>query len=214
MFDLDGTLSESAPGIIGAMRLGFADLGIPPLDAATEQSLVGPPWATMLPPLIGERDTAEVIAAYRKHYVDGGLMYDTRLYPGVVDLLDALHAAGVTMAVATSKPEEYALPIVERLGLTDYFATIGGDGLHSERGTKALVITEVLDRLGHPDPATVLMVGDRVHDVEGAAAHGIPTVGVRWGYSQGDELEAAGAVRVFDTAAQVRAALPELLELP
>lgn len=195
------------------MRLGFADLGIPPLDDATEKSLVGPPWATMLPPLIGERETAEVIAAYRKHYVDGGLMYDTRLYPGVLDLLDALQAAGVTMAVATSKPEEYAVPIAERLGLTPYFATIGGDGLHSERGTKALVITEVLERLGNPDPAAVVMVGDRVHDVEGAAAHGIPTIGVRWGYSQGDELEAAGALRIFDTAADLTAVLPELLEL-
>ncbi len=196
------------------MRLGFADLGIPPLDDATEKSLVGPPWATMLPPLIGERETSEVIAAYRKHYVDGGLMYDTRLYPGVLDLLDALKAAGVRMAVATSKPEEYAVPIVERLGLAGYFETVGGDGLHSERGTKALVITEVLDRLGDPDPAGVIMVGDRLHDVAGAAAHGIPTIGVRWGYAQGDELEAAGAVRVFDTAADVVAALPELLELP
>ena len=214
MFDLDGTLSESAPGIIGAMRLGFADLGIPPLDDATERSLVGPPWATMLPPLIGERNTDEVIAAYRKHYVDGGLMYDTQLYPGVIDLLDALKEAGVTMAVATSKPEEYAVPIVERLGLAPYFVTVGGDGLHSERGTKALVITEVLQRLGNPDPAGVIMVGDRIHDVEGAAAHGIPTLGVRWGYSQGDELEAAGAVRIFDTAADLQQALPELLELP
>ena len=214
MFDLDGTLSESAPGIIGAMRLAFADLGIPPLDAATEQALVGPPWATMLPPLIGAHRTDEVIAQYRKHYVDGELMYDTRLYPGVLDLLDALRAAGVRMAVATSKPEEYAVPIVERLGLADYFATVGGDGLHSERGTKALVITEVLHRLGDPDPAGVLMVGDRLHDVEGAAAHGIATVGVRWGYSAGDALTAAGAVRVFDTAAELTAALPELLELP
>jgi phosphoglycolate phosphatase len=196
------------------MRLGFADLGIPPLDVATERSLVGPPWATMLPPLIGDRNTDEVIAAYRRHYVDGGLMYDTKLYPGVVDLLDALRDAGVSMAVATSKPEEYAVPIVERLGLTSYFATVCGDGLHSERGTKALVITEALRRLGYPDTAETVMVGDRVHDVEGAAVHGIPTLGARWGYSDGDELERAGAVRVLDSADDLRRALPELLELP
>lgn len=196
------------------MRLAFDDLGIPRLDADTERRLVGPPWATMLPPLIGAHRTDDVIAAYRRHYVDGGLMYDTKLYPGVVDVLETLKQRGVTLAVATSKPEEYAVPIVDKLGLTDYFATVGGDGLHAERGTKALVITEVLRRLGDPDPGTVLMVGDRLHDVEGAAAHGIPTVGVRWGYSEDDELAAAGAVRVFDTAAELVAAVPELLELP
>lgn len=212
MFDLDGTLSESAPGIIGAMRLAFADLGISPLDDATERMLVGPPWATMLPPLIGDRLTEEVIAAYRRHYVDGELMYDTRLYPGVTDVLDALRAAGVTMAVATSKPEAYAVPIVERLGLAGYFTTVCGDGLHAERGTKALVIAEALRRLGEPSPAATIMVGDRRHDVEGAAVHGIDCLGVAWGYAAPDELEQAGAVRVFDDAAALLAALPALID--
>lgn len=211
MFDLDGTLSESAEGIIGAMRLAFADLGIPPLDAATEQRLVGPPWSTMLPPIIGEQATQDVITAYRRHYVDGGLMHRTRLYPGVRELLDVLRADDVRMAVATSKPEAYAVPIVAELGLAPYFETVCGDGLHSERGTKALVVGEALKRLGEPEPQHVLMVGDRLHDVEGAATFGIECVGARWGYSEGDELERAGAIAVYDTADQLRAAVPELM---
>ena len=162
----------------------------------------------MLPPIIGDRATAEVITAYRRHYVDGGLMYQTRLYPGVVDVLDALRERGVRMAIATSKPESYAVPIVDKLDLAPYFETVCGDGLHSERGTKALVIAEALRRLGEPDRAGVIMVGDRMHDVAGATACGIPCLGVQWGYSEGDELAAAGAVEVFDTAAALLAAVP------
>lgn len=212
MFDLDGTLSDSADSIIGAMRLAFRDLGLPPLTPAVERTLVGPPWATMLPPIIGAAATAQVIDVYRKYYT-GGLMYETSLYPGVEAVLVALQDAGVRMAVATSKPEHYAVPIVARLGVSGYFETVCGDGLHSERGTKALVVAEARHRLGEPPAADMLMVGDRLHDVEGAAAHGIACLGADWGYADGDELARTGAVRVFATPADLLAAVPELLEL-
>ncbi|MHA3701425.1 HAD hydrolase-like protein [Jatrophihabitans sp. YIM 134969] len=212
LFDLDGTLSESAPSIIGAMRKAFADLGIPQLDAATEQSLIGPPWTYTLPPLIGGHDVSDVIAAYRRHYVDGGMMYETNLYPGVTDILDLARDLGCTLAVATSKPEAYAVPIVERLGLAPYFATVCGDGLHYERDTKALVIAEALQRLGNPPTDRVLMVGDRKHDVEGALAHGIDCIGVAWGYAPPGELEEAGAVWVWPDAADALATLPAFVD--
>ncbi len=87
------------------------------------------------------------------------------------------------MAVATSKPEHYAVPIVEHLGLAEFFETVGGDELDGSLANKALVIGQVLARLGSPDPAAVLMVGDRSHDVEGARAHGIAAIGAGWGYA-------------------------------
>lgn len=209
LFDLDGTLSDSGAGIIGSLRQAFDDLGLPPLDTETERALIGPPFADALPPIVGADVVPAVIERYRAHYATG--MYQTAAYDGVVDLLDDLRDRGITLAVATSKPEFHAEPIVEHLGLTGYFATIGGDSLTYDRRTKALVIAEVLSRLGQPDPATMLMVGDRMHDVAGAAAHGIPALGAGWGYAAPGELEAAGAEEVFASPHDLLAAHDRLL---
>jgi phosphoglycolate phosphatase len=193
LFDLDGTLSDSAPGILAALRYAFAANGLEPLDAHAERDLLGPPFYESLPPLIGgEENLPAVIDAYRRHYGDGG-MFHTSPYPGIADVVEYLAGSGVTLAVATSKPEDYAVPIVEHLGLARYFATIGGDELDGSLGTKALVIEKVLGRLGVPPSADVVMVGDRAHDVIGARAHGLRCVGAGWGYGMPGELERAGA---------------------
>jgi phosphoglycolate phosphatase len=205
LFDLDGTLSDSSAGIIGSLRLAFDELGLPRLTSEQEWSLLGPPFNVGLPPFIGEPATPAVVEAYRRHYATG--MYDTKMYDGIEAVLDELRSAGVRLAVATSKPEVSAVPIVAHLGLTPYFDTIGGDGLEYERGTKALVIAEVLNRLGQPDPATVLMIGDRSHDVVGGAVHGIATHGAGWGYGAPGELATAGAVAIHSSPADLAAAL-------
>lgn len=147
---------------------------------------------------MGQRATADVVAAYRRHYAAGG-MFETRLYPGIGDLLADLSSAGHVLAVATSKPEPYALPIIEHLGLAGAFDTVAGDTPDGARPTKAAVIAEALSRLG--DRATagqVLMIGDRAHDVAGAKAHGLPCLGAGWGYGAPGELEGAGALAIFD----------------
>jgi phosphoglycolate phosphatase len=192
LFDLDGTVSDSANGILAALRHAFAVSGLPPLDARTERALLGPPFYESLPPLVGEDRVWPVIEAYRAHYGAGG-MFDTIAYDGIEDVLAAGQRAGVRMAIATSKPERYAVPIVEHLGLAGYFATIGGDEPDGTLPTKALVIDKVLGRLGPVNPNRVLMVGDREHDVYGAREHGIRCVGAGWGYGLPGELAAAGA---------------------
>lgn len=192
LFDLDGTVSDSASGILGALRHAFAVNGVPPLDAQTERALLGPPFYESLPPLVGEERLWPVIEAYRAHYGAGG-MFDTTVYDGIPDVLAAAARAGARLAIATSKPENYAVPIVEHLGLADYFETVGGDEPDGTLPTKALVIDKVLGRLGPIDPNLVLMVGDREHDVYGAREHGIRCVGAGWGYGVPGELTAAGA---------------------
>lgn len=189
LFDLDGTVSDSAASILGSLRQALAANGLAPLDPDTERGLLGPPFYESLPPLIGEHNLWPVIESYREHYATA--MYDTTAFPGVVALLQALHADGRRLAIATSKPERYARPIVEHLGLARFFETIGGDELDGSLKTKALVIDKVLHRLGRPHPAEVVMVGDREHDVHGARAHGIDAIAVRWGYALPGELEAA-----------------------
>ncbi len=207
LFDLDGTLSDSAPGILAALRHAFAVNGLPPLDAQTERAILGPPFYESLPALIGgAQRLPAVIAAYREKYGAGGL-FDTSVYDGVRDVLVTLRAGGVRLAVATSKPEHYAGPIVEHLGLAEFFETVGGDELDGSLRTKALVIDKVLRRLGSPDPHDVVMVGDRAHDVQGAREHGIACVGAGWGYAMPGELERAGAAPICAEPRELIAAL-------
>lgn len=206
LFDLDGTLSDSATGILASLRHAFAVHGIPPLPPATERALLGPPFYDSLPGIVGEDRLWDVIDSYRAFY-RAGAMYETSVFDGITDVLAAARRAGLRMAVATSKPEAQAVPIVDRLGLADYFETVGGDLLDGSRGTKALVVGEVLERLGNPAPHEVVMVGDRAHDVIGARAHGVRCIGVRWGYAPPGELEAEGADPICATPHELRAAL-------
>ncbi len=209
LFDLDGTLSDSAPGIIGSLRRAFTDAGVAPLSDEAARPLLGPPFYESLPPIVGTDLLPTIIDRYRVHYASA--KFDTSAYDGIRDVLADLRRRGVRMALATSKPEVSARPIVEHLDLAGFFVTIGGDTPDGGRGTKALVIGEVLSRLGGPDPATVLMVGDRAHDVIGAAAHGIQCLGAGWGYALPGELPAAGAVEVFAAPRDLLAAHDRLL---
>lgn len=193
LFDLDGTISDSAPGILGSMRAAFAEHGIEWPDDATAHTLLGPPLRVSLPPFVGDERLDAVITSYRRRYVGERAMLDATVYDGVADLLGSLVAGGTRLAVATSKPEPQATLILEHLGLAGCFAEICGDTLGGDRGTKALVVGEVLHRLGRPDPREVLMVGDRHHDVEGSRMHGVDCAGVLWGYGSRAELQAAGA---------------------
>jgi phosphoglycolate phosphatase len=205
LFDLDGTLSDSAPGILSALRRAFADHDVPPVGPATERALLGPPFYESLPPIVGEDKLWPVVESYRGYYAQ--TMFEAVPFPGVPELVAALHRSGRRLAVATSKPEHYAVPIVEHLGLARYFASVGGDELDGSLRTKALVIAKVLARLGPPDPNDVIMVGDRSHDVVGAREHGIECLGAGWGYALPRELESARPLQICATPAEVGAAL-------
>lgn len=192
LLDLDGTLSDSAPGILDSLRLAFDEVGVPWVDQDTARALLGPPFWHSLPPLVGADRVDEVVTIYRRHYW-AGAMLRTQAYPGVTELLAGLAERGLRLAVATSKAEPQAVRIVEHLGLAGYFETVCGDTVDGQRDSKALVVGEALRRLGRPDPTDVLMVGDRSHDVLGAAAHHIDCAGALWGYGSVAELSDAGA---------------------
>ena len=204
LFDLDGTLSDSAPGIIDSLRHAFEVHGLTPLTDAQARGMVGPPFTKSLPRYVDPAQVEEVITTYRAYYSAQG-MFDASAYDGVPELLEYLRSAGVTLAVATSKLEPFAVPIIEALGLRDYFVTITGDEFDASRDSKALVVAEALRRLGNPDPTTVLMVGDRVHDVEGSAEHGVACIGAGWGYGSPSEL--AGVVAWYATPGEMLHAL-------
>jgi phosphoglycolate phosphatase len=205
LFDLDGTLVDSAPGILGSLAAAFAELDLPLPEGGLPRTLLGPPLYTSLPGLVGPAAAPELLTAYRRIYADGGLEHSTP-FPGVDALLADLAGAGVTTAVATSKAEPYAERIVALRGWEGLFATVCGDTLDAARPTKADVVGEALRRLGAS--GGVVMVGDRSHDVLGAAAHGVACLGAGWGYAAPGELEDAGAAAVFPTPGDLAAALP------
>ena len=201
LLDLDGTLVDSAAGILGSLRAAFGELGLPWSDAVFDQRLLGPPMYQTLPPLIGEEATAAVIPVYRRIYAEHGLHVCTP-YPGVDELLAALADGNQRLALATSKVEPAARRILANHGWTALFSAIVGDTPDAGRPTKGLVIAEALDRLGAlPDDA--VMVGDRRHDVQGARDNGLPCIGAGWGYGQPGELVRAGAVTVCATVAEL-----------
>lgn len=199
LLDLDGTLVDSAALITEHLAAALTSVGARVPDPAVLRSLVGPPLETAFPELgLTAEQTAGAIFAYRTTY---GRVAASRtpLYPGVPALLERLRAAGLRLAVATSKQEDLARRIVACVGIARHLAVVGGADHEAGRVGKAAVVGSVLDRLGL-DPArdAVVMVGDRRHDIDGAAAHGIPTVGVAWGYAEPGELDGAAAV-VSDT---------------
>ena len=119
---------------------------------------------------------------------------------------------GCTLAVATSKPEHYAVPILEHLAIADRFAVICGDTPDDARGSKALVVAEALRRLGSPDPATAVMVGDRSHDVVGARENGLRCIGAVWGYGGAEELHSAGAMTIAADPGELSVVLMGLID--
>jgi phosphoglycolate phosphatase len=188
LLDLDGTLVDSAAVIAEHLAAALASIGAPVPGPGQLRALVGPPFETALPELgLTEAETAAVITAYRSTY-DGVAASSSPLFPDTAELLDRLRAAPYRLAVATSKPEHVARDIVRRKGIGVVELVGGADHLLGRVG-KAAVVGSVLERLGlYPVVDPVVMVGDRVHDVEGAAEHGLPTIGVAWGYAEPGEL--------------------------
>ncbi|WP_431231438.1 HAD-IA family hydrolase [Mycolicibacterium psychrotolerans] len=187
IFDLDGTLTDSAEGIVASFRHALAAVGAEAPGGDLTGRIVGPPMHQTLGGLgLGER-ADEAIAAYRADYTSRGWAMNS-LFDGIPQLLADLRAAGVRLAVATSKAEPTAQRILEHFELADYFDVIAGASVDGVRSSKADVVAHALGQL-QPLPERVIMVGDRAHDVEGAAEHGIDTVVVGWGYGADDFRE-------------------------
>ncbi len=193
LFDMDGTLVDPRPGLIGSVQYALARLGhaVPPAQELLW--LIGPPFRVSFPRLLGSPDRVEeAIGYYRESYV-GGAMLDAIVYDGIPEVLAALRAAGHRLIVATSKPRHYAQPILEHFGLAAHFHAIHGPELDGTNDHKADLIAHIV-RHEAVDPENALMVGDRAFDVVAATRNGIRTLGVTWGYGSLEELTGASGL--------------------
>lgn len=208
LIDLDGTLVDSAPGIVSTIAFTLKEMGkeVPPMKDLLRW--VGPPLPESFRTRghMADDEADEAVRVYRARYLDVGV-YDAKLFEGVAGLLMGLKSAGAHLAIATSKPTTPATIMLEHFTLSDFFDVIACAADDETRGKKEEVVEDALAGLNARgvDTTSAIMIGDRIHDVEGAAVHGLDTIMVRWGY--GGPTEWAQAHRVVDTPQQLHQAL-------
>lgn len=205
LVDLDGTIVDSAPGILESLRFTYRELGLAVPSTEELMRWVGPPIMDSFRDLahLDAEESARALAVYREHYIVNGAI-TSPVFRGVPEVLRAIHDAGIPTSLATSKPEAPATLILEKAGLADLFTIITGASADEVRSAKTDVVAEALARLDARgvDLSRPVMVGDRIHDVEGAAERGVPSIGVAWGYGTPDEF--VDAIAIAQTPAELR----------
>ena len=201
LFDLDGTLTDSGEGIINCVIYALERFGLPIPSRESLRFFVGPPLheSFIKQGVPGDR-AEEAVAVYRERYVPTG-MFENTPYPGVRELLETLKAEGHTLYVASSKPEWMCVEILKHFALDKYFTMICGATMDTSRTNKEAVIEYLIRENGRAD--NMVMVGDTKFDVIGARAHGIPCIGVSWGYGSAEDMHAAGAASIADTMTEL-----------
>ena len=208
LFDLDGTLTDSGEGIINCAQYAFRQMGYPVPPREQMGVFVGPPlWQSFIRFGIPPERADEAVTVFRSRYIPIGKFENTP-YPGIRELLEKLRAQGNRLYVATSKPEEMAVEVLEHFDLAHFFDHICGASLDRSRIAKDAVISYLLQL--HGADGQMVMVGDTVFDVLGAAAHGIPAVGVAWGYGSVEEMKKAGAAAIAVTMDELLSILQAL----
>lgn len=199
LFDLDGTLTNPYEGITKSVQYALSSFGI---DEKQEnlKRFIGPPLTYAFKDYYGfdDESTAQAIKKYRERFSQKGI-YENDLYEGIPELLDKLKKSGKEIILATSKPIEFSERIIEHFNLTKYFSFMAGSTLKGERDTKAQVIEYALSRMGITDLSQVVMIGDREHDIIGAKANNIESIGILYGFGDREEFEKVGAEYICDT---------------
>jgi phosphoglycolate phosphatase len=196
LFDLDGTLVDSAPGIFHCFEHTFRMMHREAPSRDMMRPFLGPPLEATFRDSLGMsgEDLERAVAIYRAEYAAGGAI-TAELYPGVIEVVRAVRAAGIPVALATSKVESGVRMVLRHFDLSDDFDVLGTATDDDSRSSKADVVEYALESLSDAgaDISRVVLVGDRIHDVDGAAAHNVDSILVEWGYGNPEEWDAAGA---------------------
>lgn len=205
LFDLDGTLTDPSEGITNSLAHALRRIGRPVPDRAVLLAHIGPPLHVTFAQHYGcdEAQAFEAVALYREYFDEIGI-YENALMPGIADLLAGLQQAECPIMIATSKPSVYAERIATHFGIAARFHAIIGSFLDGRRTGKAEVIAAALATMPEWDPARAVMVGDRVHDILGARANGIQSIGVTFGFGSIEELRDAAPAHIVASVGELR----------
>lgn len=202
LLDLDGTLVDPGPGIIGSFRHALDRIGAPVPQDQDLGWIIGPPLRDTLQTLLAGRGEVEAaVQHYRDRYLAWGL-YQGQPYAGMLEALDQRRASGAQLILCTAKAAVIARKVVEHFGFAPLLSAVYGPDLDGRFDDKGELIGRLLEVEGL-DPGDACMVGDREHDVHAAARNGVPTIGVLWGYGDRDELERAGAAAIIAHPAEL-----------
>ena len=209
LFDLDGTLSRSEPGIFNCIRYALTSYDIPVPSDEVLKSFIGPSLYYSFSETIGCDSclATKLVKKYRERYNVTGL-YETDIYEGIPETLQALKNAGAMTAVATSKPLEPTKKILDKFDLAKYFDVVVGSNPDGTGSDKQFIISEALKELrslteGDFNIKNAVMIGDRMYDIKGGHACGIDTIGVLYGYGSREEFEEAGADYIVETPMEI-----------
>ena len=202
--DLDGTLTDSGEGIMNSVAYSLRKFGIEETDREKLRSFIGPPLFESYIREYGFDHEKAILAVeyYREYFAPKGI-FENRAYDGIPELLSELKKDGRRLYLATSKPEPYALQIVKHFGLYEYLDGLFGSTMTEERTKKEEVVAYALENTGLSN-TEVVMIGDRNHDIIGAKANGVASIGVLYGYGDRKELEEAGADVIADTVEDLK----------
>ncbi|MEL7463356.1 MAG: HAD hydrolase-like protein [Pseudomonadota bacterium] len=205
--DLDGTLTDAAPGITRSIEYALTELGVPSPGEAALRGFIGPALQETFPAL-GVAEVDRAIALYRERYTDVGL-YENAVYEGAPEMMAALRAMGFRLALATAKPIAYAAKITAHFGLTPMMDAEFGSELDGKRTDKRDLLAFCIGRTG-ADPRRSFMLGDRMHDARGALANGLTPLGALWGFGTREELEEAGCAAIGAAPADIPVLVEDL----
>ena len=200
LFDLDGTLTNPGEGITNSVAYALNKFNIKVKDKTELYNFIGPPLIDSFMKYydMSYEDGLKAVDYYREYFGVTGI-FENRVFNGIHELLASIKKSGRVVSLATSKPEQYAVRILDHFDLTQYFDFIGGATMDETRSKKADVINYTLKQLGVTDKSKVVMIGDRHHDIEGANVNGLDSIGVLFGYGDRKELETAGATYIAET---------------
>lgn len=213
LFDLDGTLTNPEIGIVRCMLHALEKVGITDVPQEVLRGRIGLPLQDAFLQLgVDQGDIDDAMGAYRERFVEIG-MYENEVISGIPELLESLTDDGWLLGIATSKPEEFATEILRHFELLPYFKFVSGATLDGSRRHKADVIRYALDQLG-VDPQSVVMIGDRREDAQGAKQHEVRTIAVSWGFGSLDEFEDQSVLAIAETAIQLLEIMKKHAVLP
>ena len=204
LFDLDGTLTDPGEGITKSVEYALKKFDIITQDRRELYKFIGPPLKDSFMKYYGfsEEKAEQAIAYYREYFRDIGI-FENEVYEGVENMLRTLHVDGKRLVLATSKPEEFAIRILDHFGLKKYFAVTAGASMDSSRSKKGDVIAYAISLCENFNKDTAVMIGDREHDIIGAKENGLKSIGVLYGYGDENELKTAGADYIVSTTEDI-----------
>lgn len=205
LFDLDGTLTDSAIGIINGIAYAKSKFNLPMESKEELKKYMGPPLKTSFIDFCGLSDekAEEAVKIYREYYSEKGL-FENAVYEGIEELLQELKEQGKILIVATSKPEKFSKQILEHFNLMQYFDVVVGATMDGSRGTKIEVMEHAIKEAKITNMSEAIMIGDRKFDILGAKHFRMDSIGVLFGYGSREELEEAGATYIVEKALDIK----------